>query len=154
MPELIRLRRGTLTITIAHQDQRGRSGVLDKSDRRTLGIHLRIVIHRSAKVRDHPQINLVLTVITLEVGQPGARHGGGKAVAPRDCPHGHITAITPAGNAQTMLINRSFFQGLVHSGENVTKIAITEILHVGACECLTLAKAATRVWKKYKISDS
>src|SRR6266481_2687158 len=47
-----------------------------------------------------------------------------------------------------------FFQGLVHSGENITKIAIAEILHVGAGECLTLAKAATRVWKKYKISDS
>src|SRR5262249_51187717 len=59
MPEFVRLRRGTFTVTVANEDQRGRLGFFDKSNRRALGIDLRIVIDRSAEERDHPLVDLV-----------------------------------------------------------------------------------------------
>src|SRR6478736_9941238 len=66
VPEFVRLRRRTLSITVPHKNKRGCFCVLDKRDGRALGIHLWVVIDRSAKERDHPLVNLVLTVIALE----------------------------------------------------------------------------------------
>src|SRR5437660_1514626 len=96
MPELIRLRSRALTVAVADQDQSWRLRLLDEGDRRTLRINLGIVIDSSAEEWDHPLIDLVFSIVALEICQPCAGDRGGKAVGLRDRPHRHITAIAPA----------------------------------------------------------
>src|SRR6266404_967212 len=150
VPELIRLRRRAFTVTVTHQHQSWSFGVFDKSNGRAASVDLRIVIDRGPEERNQPEINLVFPIVALEVCQSSAGHGGGKAIGLRDRPHRHIPAITPAGNAQAVLVHGSFLEHLVHAGHDVTEIAITKILHVGAGKRLTLAKAAARIGKEHK----
>src|SRR6266571_1475854 len=151
MPELIRLRSRTLAVAVSHKHQTRRLCLLDKGDRRTLRINLGIVIDGCAEERDHPLINLVFSVVALEIRQPRAGDGSSKAVGLCDRPHRHVTAIAPASDAESMLINRCFLQGLIHSAHNVAKIAIPEVLHVGAGKGLALSEASARVGHEHEI---
>src|SRR5438270_9982874 len=110
MPELERLRRWTLRIPLAHDDQRRRLHLLDKCNRRALRIHRRIVIYRSAEIRNHPLIDEVLAVVTLPVGKPRARDGSSEPVCLRDGPHRHESAITPSGDADALVVNAYLLQ--------------------------------------------
>src|SRR5579871_5879905 len=89
VPELIRLRRGAFAVTVTHHYQRWRLGLGDERDGRALGIDLRVFIHRLAEERDHPFVDLVFTVIALEIRQPGSGDGSFEAISLRDGPHGH-----------------------------------------------------------------
>src|SRR5262249_16171869 len=145
VPEFVGLRRRTLAITVTYKHQRRSFRLLDVGDWRALGINLRIVIDRSAKERDHPLIDLVLSVIAREVCQPAPADAAGKAIGLRDGPHGQVPAVAPTGNAETMLVDRRSFQRLVNAGHDVTKIAIAKILDVGASESLALSVTATGI---------
>src|SRR5215468_898741 len=154
MPEFIRLRSRAFAVTVAHQNQRRRFGVLDESNRRAFGVNSGVIVNRGAKERDHPLINLILAIVALQVGQTGAGSGGGKAIALRDSPHGHVTAVAPAGQPQAMLIDRSLLQRRIHASKNVAPVAIAEIFHIGAGEVFTLTEAAARIREENEVAVS
>src|SRR5579872_162835 len=126
MPEFIGLRRGTFAVAVAYQNQRGRSGLLDKGNGRTFRVYLGIVIHRRAEEWDQPLIDLILSIVALEVCQSGAGNGGGKAIRLRNRPHGHVAAITPSRNAEAMLVNRRLLERLIHSSHDVAEISVAK----------------------------
>src|SRR6185437_514545 len=148
-----RLRRWTLSITISYQHKSGRLCLFDECDGRAFGIDLRIVIDGRAEERNHPFIDLIFPVIALEIGNACAGHSRSKALCLGDSPHGHVSAITPAGNAQAVLVDGSFFQHLINTGKNVTKISVAKIFYVRTSKGLTLAKTAARIRHENKVSN-
>src|SRR6267378_1228632 len=133
-------------------DERGRFHVFDEGDRRAFRVDLGVVVDGLAEKRDHPLVDLVFAVVAQIVGDAGAGHGGFEAVGLRDAPHGHETAIAPAGKAEAVRIDGSDAEGFVYSGEDVAKIAVAEIADVGAREGFALAKAAARIRLENKIA--
>ena len=101
VPELIRLRGRALAIAVAHHHQRRRLGFLDEVDGGAFGVDRRIVVDRRAKVRNHPLVDGVLSVIALPVGDAGAGDSRLEAVGLGDGEHGHESAIAPARNADS-----------------------------------------------------
>src|SRR5205823_3411007 len=104
-------------------------------------------INRRAEVRDHPLVNRILAVVALPVRDARAGYRGPEPVGLRNGPHGHVSAIAPAGNTNALFVDRIFPDHLIDAFEDVAKIAVTEILDVGAGECLTLAVAAPGIRK-------
>src|SRR6185312_2357831 len=153
VPEFIRLWCRTLSVTVANQNQRWRLRAFDECDRRALGIDLRIVIYRRAEEWDHPFINLIFTIVALVLGNARPGYSRSEAICLRDRPHGHVAAVAPARNAQTMLIHRSLFQHLIDTRKNVAEISIAKIFYIGAGKCLSFSKAAARVGKENEVTD-
>src|SRR5437763_3161391 len=73
MPELKRLRGGALAVPFAYHHQRWRLHLLDEIDSRAFRVHGRIVIHRGAKIRDHPLVNRIFAIVALPISyaRPG-----------------------------------------------------------------------------------
>ena len=145
VPEFVGLRRRALLIAIAHHHQRRRLDVLDEVDGRAFRIHRRIVVHRRAEIRNHPLIDSVLPVIALPVRDARARERRAEAMRLRDRPHGHVTAVAPARDADALIVHRIALHHRVHAGQNIVQIAVPEILHVGAREIFALPITAARI---------
>src|SRR5580698_5349982 len=145
MPELAGLRSGTFAIVFTDQDQSRRLGVFDERHGRTAGIDGGVVVNGSAEIGDHPFVDVILAVIALPVGEASAGNRGAKAMGLRDCPHGHVPTIAPAGNADAIVVYRQGFYDLVDPRQDVAKIAVAEILDVGFGKFLAFSKAAARI---------
>jgi len=130
MPELIGLRRRTLGVAVPHRDKRRRRHIANEINRRAARIDRGIVIHRRPKIRDHPLVDQILAVVTLPVRNPRARDRGAEAMRLRHRPHGHVAAITPAGDSQTLGIDRQKSDHLIDTQQNVAQIALAEVLNV------------------------
>src|SRR5664279_2096750 len=68
MPELKRLRRGTLPVAIANHDQRRRLDLADEIDRGTFVIGDGIFVNRRTEIGHHPLVDGILSVVALPVG--------------------------------------------------------------------------------------
>ena len=152
MPEFIGLRRGTFAIAVANDDKCGRLGFFDEGDGRAFGVNVGIVVNGFAEKWNHPLIDFVFTVVALIICDARPGHGSFEAVGLRNGPHGHVAAVTPASDAETIRIDGCGFERFIDAGQNITKIAITKIAHVGAGEAFTLAETAARVRHQDKIS--
>src|SRR5436853_3226155 len=154
VPEFVRLRRGAFPVTVADDHQGGRFHVLDEGDRRAFPVDLGIVVNRLAEKRDHPLVDFVLSIVAEPVGDACPGHGGFEAVSLRDAPHGHEAAIAPAGQAEAAGIDGSDAKGFIHTGKDVTKIAVPEIADVGLRESFALPEAASRIALKNKVAGA
>ena len=101
-------------------------------DGRALGVDGRIVVDRRAEVGHHPLINVILAVIAQPIGEACSGHGSAETIRLRDRPHGHVAAITPAGDADAIRSIGAVLDGLIHAGQDVAEIAIAEIFDVRA----------------------
>src|SRR5262249_34629230 len=99
-----------------------------------------------------PLVNSILAIVALPIRNAGASHGGAKALGLSHCPHGHVTAITPAADADPILIYRCYTEHLVHAGKDVAQITIAEVLNVRAGELFPLAETAEWVGKENKVT--
>src|SRR5215469_10117991 len=153
MPELVGLRCRALAVAIADDDKSGRARVLDEVDRRAFGVDRRIVIYGRAEVRDHPLIDGVLAVVALPVRQARAGDGGLETVGLGDGEHGHEAAVAPAGDAYALRIDGVFRLNGVHAFEDVTQVAVAEVLAVGFGEGLALAEAAARIGLQHEVAE-
>src|SRR5512146_402012 len=154
VPEFARLRRWTFAVALTHQNQRGGIRVLDEVDGGAAGVHLRVVVHGSAKVGHHPANNVVLAVVAEPVGEAGAGDGSVEAAGLGYRPHGHVAAVAPAGNAHAIVVHGEILGHAIHAGQDVVKVAIAEILNVGAGEGFALAVAAARVGVEHEVAHA
>src|SRR2546427_8697353 len=143
VPEFVGLRRRTFRIVLTNNHERWSLHVLDEMNRRTFFVNGWIVVNRRAEERDHPLIDQVLAVVTLPIGDAGAGDSAVETICLRDCPHRHKSAVTPPGHAETILIDRIFFERSIDSSHGIAQIAMPEILHVCTREFLALAITAT-----------
>src|SRR5581483_49780 len=107
-----------------------------------LGVNRRVGINGRAKIRNHPLVDGVLTVVALPIGKAGAGDGGAKTVGLRDGPHGHVPAIAPPGDADALRVDRRRAKSFIDTCEDVAQIASAEIFDVGARESFALPVAA------------
>src|SRR4029077_18554328 len=124
VPKLIRLGRRTLRIAFTNNYEGWCFDVFDELDRRTFFIRCRIVVNRRAEKRNHPLVNQVLAVITLQISNSGSGDRGPEAIWFSDGAHRHLPAIPPSGYAKSRGIDRVFFNHGVDTREIVTKIAV------------------------------
>src|SRR5581483_204327 len=106
MPELARLGGGAFAIALPNQHESGGFHVFDESDRRAPGVDVRVVVNRSTEIGNHPLVDVVFPVVALPVGDSGSGDGGAEASGLGDGPHGHVSAVAPTGEANTILIDR------------------------------------------------
>src|ERR1700679_2043558 len=102
MPELARLRLWHLAIPFANQNQCWSFRVLDEGHGCAPCIDRGIVIHRGAEIRNHPLVDVVLTVIAQPVREARAGNRRSETMSLGYGPHRHISAVTPAGDAQAL----------------------------------------------------
>src|SRR6185437_1243493 len=152
MPEFVRLRRRAFAVAIADDDERGRLDILDKSNGSAFGVDGGIVVDRIAEIKRHPLVDLVFAVIAEPVSETRADDRRFEAMGLRDSPHGHVAAVAPAGDAETIGINGERGEGGVNAGHYVAKVAAAEILHVGARERFAAAITAARIRQQQEIS--
>src|ERR1051326_1269034 len=152
VPKFVGLCRRTFRVAFADDDQRRRLYILDELDRATFVVSSRILINGCAEERNHPLVDEILAVITLPVANPRAGYGRFESIGLGDVPHRHESAITPAGHAQAIWVDRIFFDRGVDTGEIVAQIAMAEIFHVGAREIFTLTMTAARIRKQHEIT--
>src|SRR5580692_7833501 len=119
MPELEALWSRALAIAISYNDQRRRLHILDVFDRRTLRVHLCIVVDRFAEEGHHPLIDRVLSVVALPVADARTSHSCLEPCCPCHTEHRHEPAITPAGQSLAILIDREALLQHVHPSQNV-----------------------------------
>src|SRR5947199_1087505 len=100
VPEFVGLLRRTFGVVLTNNDERWSLHVLDEMNRRTFFVNGGIVVDRCAEERDHPLIDQVLAVVTLPIGNAGARGRGAETSCLRHCPHRHVSAVTPAGDSR------------------------------------------------------
>src|SRR5580692_3180426 len=72
MPELVGLRHRAFPIALAYRDQRRGFHIFDVSDRRASRVYCRLVIYRRAEVRQHPLVDGIFAIITLQNSDPSA----------------------------------------------------------------------------------
>jgi len=113
VPELVGLRRRHLGVALPLQYQGRRAHRLDEADGRAAGVDPGIVVHRGAKIRDHPLVDAVLTVVALPVDDAGAGHRGAEAPRLGDRPHRHVAAVAPAHDRQAILVDRKLLLDFV-----------------------------------------
>src|SRR6185437_6437083 len=109
-----------------------------------------IVIDGSAEERDHPLVNVIKAVVTLPVGEASARDGRGEASGLRFCPHGHVSAIAVAANANFVSIDGKLLDHGVDASHEVAIITAPEILDVALGESFALTIAAAGIGAQHK----
>src|SRR5206468_6607523 len=134
MPKFVGLRSRALRVALADNDKGGGLHVLDEMNGRTFLVSGGIVVNRCAEEWDHPLIDQVLAIVTVPICKASTCDGATETIGLRDSPHGHEPAVTPAGHAEVLRVNRIFFYRGIDPGEHVTQIAAAKIFHVGTGE--------------------
>ena len=98
-------------------------------------------------------VDAVLTVITLPIGDARPGHGGSEARGLRHRPHGHVAAVTPAGDAEPVRVHGRRLQDGIDSGQDVAQVAVAEVFDVRAGECFAVAKAAAGVGEEDEVAS-
>src|SRR5439155_45881 len=136
---------GTFSIAFADDHQSRSLDLFDVLNRRTLPINSRIVVDRRTEEWNHPLVDQVLAVVTLQIDNTSASYRTAETVRLRDRPHCHITAVTPTGDTQSCRIDRILGDGGIYSGENVAQVAASKVFHVGTGKFFSLAVASARI---------
>src|SRR5207244_3814562 len=82
--------------------------LFDKLNGRTFLEHGGIIVNGGAEKRDHPLIDQVLAIVTLPVGNTGPGNSSVETIGLRNGPHGHVTAVTTAGDAEAVRLDWIF----------------------------------------------
>src|SRR5580692_161891 len=107
-----------------------------------------LVIYRRAEVRQHPLVDGIFAIITLQISDPSAGECRPETIGLRDRPHGHVAAIAPARNSHAMIIHRIVLHDIVHASQNIAQISVPEIPYVGPGEGFALP--VTSAWIREK----
>ena len=70
----------------------------------------------------------------------------------RDRPHGHVAAITPAGDAEAVGIDGQSPDHVIDAQQDVAQIALAEVLHVGFGEGFPAPEAAAGIREEHEIA--
>src|SRR5215472_390454 len=119
MPELKGLRCRALSVELADHNQCWRLHTFYESNGGAAGIHRWIIVNRRTEVRNHPFINLVLSVVALPVRNSSAGNCGGETVGLCNGPHGHEPSVAPSGNTQPIGVDGMLWNHGIDATQNV-----------------------------------
>src|SRR5665647_1267525 len=97
-------------------------------------------------------IDITDTVECQPVGNHRACYGCFKTLILSHNPAGHVTAVTPTGDTQTLRVCNTGGNTLIDHSHQVTIIRATPVTAAGCRESGTIAAAATRIGKEYGIA--
>src|SRR6266511_2640263 len=151
-PELEGLRRRTLSVTLAHDDQRRCPSVGDEVKRRALRVDSLVLVCSLAEEWNHPLADSILAGVAEPVRDSGTGNGSAKTIRLRDGPHRHESTVAPTLDAESIAVDRIAPNDGVDAGHDVAQIAVSEILDVRAGEGLPLSVAPPGVGQQHEVT--
>ena len=136
---------GDFAVAVADQNQRGSLHRFDEVHGIAFGVDGGIVIDRCAEKWNHPLVDIVDAVIAQPIGESGARNRCREAMGLSLGPHGHVSAITVAADAEAIGIDGILLGNGVNAGHDVAKVAAAEIFYVALREGFALTVTAARI---------
>src|SRR5947209_8865118 len=152
VPPFDRLGGGDFSVAIADKDERRGFDVLDEVHGVALGVDSGIVVHGAAEERDHPLVDVVLAVVTEPVGESSTGDGGGEAGGLGFRPHGHVSTVAVAVDAEAFGVDWVFAGEGVDGRHDVAIVTASEVFDIGLGEGLALSVGAAGVGAENEIA--